>query len=99
MNFLRRHPIVSGIVFGLATACLGSFLSHSFAVHYTNEIAKQVERQSPDAINGLWITGASIILGGSLLAAGVGIAAGLILYVELTRSAAYHLRYERHSSS
>jgi len=93
MNSLRRHPIASGILLGLIVACTGSFLGHSFAVHYTNEIAKQV-KASPDAINGVWITGVIIILGSALLAAVVGIAAGLVLYVELKRSAARHLSYQ-----
>jgi hypothetical protein len=87
MSLLRRHLIASGITFGLVIAFLGSFLGHSFAVHYTNEMASQV-KPSPDAINGVWITGVIIILGSSLLAAVVGIAAGLILYAELKRSAA-----------
>ena len=91
MNLLRRHPIVSGIILGLVVANVGAFLGYSFAVHYTNKIASQVQ-PSPDAINGVWLSGVIIILGSSLLAAVVGITAGLILYVELKRSAARQLR-------
>lgn len=91
MTLFRRHPIASGILLGVIVVFAGSFLGHSFAVHYTNKIASQVQ-PSADAINGVWITGAIIILGSSLLAAVVGITAGLILYVELKRSAARQLR-------
>ena len=92
MDHLRRHPIASGIILGLVIAFVGSYLGHSFAVHYTNEMAKQVKTPPADAINGVWIAGVIIILGSALLAAVVGIAAGLILYVELKRSAVRQLR-------
>ncbi len=93
MNLFRRHPIVSGIALGIIIACAGSYLGQAFAIHHTNEIAQQVRAQHPDdPLDGLWIIGLGITLIGSLVATVIGIIAGLILYVELKRSAALNLR-------
>jgi H+/Cl- antiporter ClcA len=90
---LRRHPIVSGIALGIIIACAGSYLGQAFAIHHTNEIAQQVRAEHPnDPLDGLWIIGLGITLVGSVVAMVIGIIAGLILYMELKRSAALHLR-------
>jgi H+/Cl- antiporter ClcA len=93
MNLFRRHPIVSGIALGIIIACAGSYLGQALAIHHTNEIAQQVRVQHPDdPLDGLWIIGLGITLIGSLVGTVIGIIAGLILYVELKRCAALHVR-------
>ena len=100
MNLLRRHPSASGIVLAILIASTGSFLGQSFAIQHTNEIAEQLRAKRPDdLLDGLWIIGLGITLVSSAIAAVIGLAAGLMLYIELKRSAAYHSRYLRRSST
>jgi ABC-type transporter Mla maintaining outer membrane lipid asymmetry permease subunit MlaE len=92
MNFLRRHPIASGIALAIVVVCAGSYLAQVFAIQHVNEIARQVRAKHPDdLLDGLWIIGLGITFIGSVIATVIGIAAGLILYVELKQSGARHL--------
>ena len=88
MNLFRRHPVASGIALAVIVMCVGSYLGQTVAIHHTNEIAEQVRAKHPDdPLDGLWIIGFGITLVGSLIGAVIGIAAGLILYLELNHSA------------
>src|SRR4030095_10174221 len=97
MNLLRRYTIFSGIAAGLLTACVGSYVAELLAIHHTHEIGEQVRAHNPnDPLDGLWIIGLWIMLAGSILATLIGVGAGLIVYVELKRSAALHRRVPVH---